>query len=199
MSRPSALAPFRHKAFRTLWAATLVSNFGGLVQAVGAAWMMTQLTDSATLVALVQASNTLPIMLFALLSGALVAEVVDAPSEKLRDHLAQVGLTGLSLDSSTTDADGVASFGGGLLVVGLHVDYRRQVPYRSDGLRVSMAVEEVRAASFRITYEMHDGPAEADPVAVRAWTRMATFDLEAGRPRRLTPKEGEFLDRWTVA
>lgn len=71
MPRPSALAPFRHTAFRTLWAATLVSNFGGLVQAVGAAWMMTQLTDSATLVALVQASNTLPIMLFALLSGAL--------------------------------------------------------------------------------------------------------------------------------
>ena len=67
----SALAPFRHAAFRNLWAATLVSNFGGLVQAVGAAWMMTQLTDSATLVALVQASNTLPIMLFALLSGAL--------------------------------------------------------------------------------------------------------------------------------
>lgn len=71
MPRPSALAPFRHKVFRTLWAATLVSNFGGLVQAVGAAWMMTQLTDSATLIALVQASNTLPIMLFALLSGAL--------------------------------------------------------------------------------------------------------------------------------
>lgn len=71
MSRPPALAPFRHAAFRTLWAATLVSNFGGLIQAVGAAWMMTQLTDSATLVALVQASNTLPIMLFALLSGAL--------------------------------------------------------------------------------------------------------------------------------
>lgn len=32
---------------------------------------MTQLTDSATLIALVQASNTLPIMLFALASGAL--------------------------------------------------------------------------------------------------------------------------------
>lgn len=76
MPRPSALAPFRHNAFRTLWSATLVSNFGGLVQAVGAAWMMTQLTDSATLVALVQASNTLPIMLFALLSGAL-ADIFD--------------------------------------------------------------------------------------------------------------------------
>ena len=74
MAASSALAPFRHKAFRTLWAATLVSNFGGLVQAVGAAWMMTQLTDSATLVALVQASNTLPIMLFAQIRGDVLQD-----------------------------------------------------------------------------------------------------------------------------
>ncbi|TBN42473.1 MFS transporter [Paracoccus subflavus] len=73
---PSALAPFRHRDFRLLWGATLVSNFGGLVQAVGAAWLMTQLTDSATLIALVQASNTLPIMLLALGSGAL-ADIFD--------------------------------------------------------------------------------------------------------------------------
>ncbi|WP_295049335.1 MFS transporter [uncultured Paracoccus sp.] len=75
-SPPSALAPFRHRDFRLLWSATLVSNFGGLVQAVGAAWLMTQLTDSATLIALVQASNTLPIMLLALISGAL-ADIFD--------------------------------------------------------------------------------------------------------------------------
>lgn len=55
---------------------TLISNFGGLVQAVGAAWMMTQLTDSATLIALVAASNTLPIMLLAIASGAL-ADIFD--------------------------------------------------------------------------------------------------------------------------
>ncbi|MFN3274597.1 MAG: MFS transporter [Paracoccus sp. (in: a-proteobacteria)] len=65
------MAPFRHRDFRILWSATLVSNFGGLVQAVGAAWLMTQLTDSATLIALVQASNTLPVMLLAIASGAL--------------------------------------------------------------------------------------------------------------------------------
>lgn len=64
-------APLRHRDFRRLWSATLVSNFGALVQAVGAAWLMTQLTDSATLIALVQASNTLPVMLLALASGAL--------------------------------------------------------------------------------------------------------------------------------
>lgn len=74
--KSSALAPFRHRDFRLLWSATLVSNFGGLVQAVGAAWMMTQLTDSDTLIALVQASNTLPIMLLALGSGAL-ADIFD--------------------------------------------------------------------------------------------------------------------------
>ncbi len=72
----SPFAPFRHRDFRTLWTATLISNFGALVQSVGAAWMMTQLTDSATLIALVQASNTLPIMIFALISGAL-ADIFD--------------------------------------------------------------------------------------------------------------------------
>ncbi|WP_338421478.1 MFS transporter [Paracoccus salsus] len=74
--RSTALAPFRHRDFRMLWSVTLVSNFGGLVQAVGAAWLMTQLTDSATLIALVQASNTLPIMLLAIASGAL-ADILD--------------------------------------------------------------------------------------------------------------------------
>ena len=69
--RRAALAPFASRDFRRLWSATLVSNFGGLIQAVAAAWMMTQLTDSPTLIALVQASNTLPVMLFALVSGAL--------------------------------------------------------------------------------------------------------------------------------
>jgi acyl-CoA thioester hydrolase len=95
-------------------------------------------------------------------------------------------------------AAGVAGFAAGLLVVGLHVDYRRQIPYRPDGLRVTMDVAEVRAASFRISYEMHDGPAAADPVAVCAWTQMATYDLDAERPRRLTTDEREFLARWAV-
>lgn len=48
----STLAVFRNPAFRSLWFATLASNFGGLVQAVGAAWLMTSLTSSAGMVAL---------------------------------------------------------------------------------------------------------------------------------------------------
>ena len=94
------------------------------------------------------------------------------------------------------EAAGVSGFRDGLLVVGLHVDYRRQIPYRADGVRVTMQVDEVRAASFRILYAMHDGPGEADAVAVSAWTRMAAYDLAAGHPRRLTPAEREYLGRW---
>ncbi|WP_425596339.1 MFS transporter [Paracoccus marcusii] len=75
-ARTGALAPLGYRDFRLLWSATLVSNFGGLVQAVGAAWLMTQLTDRATLIALVQASNTLPIMLLAIGAGAL-ADIFD--------------------------------------------------------------------------------------------------------------------------
>jgi MFS family permease len=70
-ARTAALAPFEFQTFRYVWFATLASNLGSLIQGVGAAWMMTSITKSADLVALVQSSTTLPIMLFSLVSGAL--------------------------------------------------------------------------------------------------------------------------------
>jgi MFS family permease len=65
------LAPLKHETYRRIWFASLASNFGGLIQAVGAAWMMTTITTSQDMVALVQTSTALPIMLFSLVSGAL--------------------------------------------------------------------------------------------------------------------------------
>ena len=67
----STLAPFRHENFRNLWTANLASNLGGLVQAVGAGWMMTTITDSHNMVSLVQGATTLPIMIFSIAAGAL--------------------------------------------------------------------------------------------------------------------------------
>lgn len=69
---PSAsptLGIFCNQTFRMLWVAALASNFGGLVQAVGAAWMMTSLTSSESMVALVQSSVTLPIIILTLAAG----------------------------------------------------------------------------------------------------------------------------------
>jgi len=71
MGGASPLAPLRHDIFRAVWIASLASNFGGLIQSVGASWMMASITSSADLVALVQASTTLPIMLFSLPAGAI--------------------------------------------------------------------------------------------------------------------------------
>lgn len=68
---PSTLEPLKLRTFRELWLALLVSNLGGLVQGVGAGWTMTTLSDSHNMVALVQASMTLPIMMFSLAAGAL--------------------------------------------------------------------------------------------------------------------------------
>lgn len=69
--RASPFVPLRQPVFRAVWFASLASNFGGLIQAVGASWLMTSIAASADLVALVQASTTLPVMLFSLAAGAI--------------------------------------------------------------------------------------------------------------------------------
>jgi len=68
---PSALSPFRYPVFRGIWIASLLSNFGSLIQSVGASWMMLSIAPSPDMVALVQASTSLPIMLLSLVAGAM--------------------------------------------------------------------------------------------------------------------------------
>jgi len=71
-----ALEPLRTPLFRRLWLASLVSNFGTLIQAVGAAWLMTQLVSAADMVAFVQAATALPVMLLSVPAGA-IADISD--------------------------------------------------------------------------------------------------------------------------
>ena len=69
-------APLRHAVFRRIWLASLLSNLGLLIQGVGAAWAMTQMTSSADKVALVQTALMLPIMLISMPAGA-IADMYD--------------------------------------------------------------------------------------------------------------------------
>lgn len=69
--RPSPFLPLCNRDFRRFWIANQVSTFGGLVQGVAAGWLMTGLTDQPSMIALVQASTSLPILLFSLTAGAL--------------------------------------------------------------------------------------------------------------------------------
>lgn len=65
-------APFRYPAFRAIWIANLWSSLGATIQSVGAAWLMTDLAPSQhRMVALIQASTTIPIMLLGVPAGAI--------------------------------------------------------------------------------------------------------------------------------
>jgi MFS family permease len=72
----SPWSPLRNTLFRSLWIATIVSNVGTWMQDVGAGWLMTSLSSSPSMVALVEAADSFPLMLLALPAGAL-ADIVD--------------------------------------------------------------------------------------------------------------------------
>ncbi|HEY2929133.1 MAG TPA: MFS transporter [Albitalea sp.] len=72
----SAWAPLSQPVFRMLWAVWLTANVGMWMNDVAAAWLMTTLTSSPIMVALVQTASTLPVFLLGLPSGAL-ADILD--------------------------------------------------------------------------------------------------------------------------
>jgi len=72
----SAWAPLRIPTFRMLWLAWFASNVCMWMNDVAAAWLMTSLTTSPTLIALVQTASSMPVFLLGLPSGAL-ADIVD--------------------------------------------------------------------------------------------------------------------------
>jgi MFS family permease len=71
MAASTSTSPFQTPIFRNVWIGSLVSNFGSLIQSVGAAWLMTSIARSADMVALVQTAVALPILLWSLVGGAL--------------------------------------------------------------------------------------------------------------------------------
>jgi MFS family permease len=69
-------APFRTVVFRNLWLATFAANISMWMNDVTAAWVMTSLSTSPVMVAMVQTASTLPVFLLGLPSGAL-ADIID--------------------------------------------------------------------------------------------------------------------------
>src|SRR5947208_6497600 len=67
----SAWPPLAIGVFRAMWLAVLVSNVGTWMQTVGAQWLLVDLPNASLLVALVQAADTLPDLLFSPVGGVL--------------------------------------------------------------------------------------------------------------------------------
>lgn len=84
-----SFAPLREPIFRRIWSASLFSNFGQLFLGVGAAWEMTRLSNSPTMVALVQTALMVPLMLVTLPAGA-IADMFDRR---------RIAITGLSFSA----------------------------------------------------------------------------------------------------
>jgi MFS family permease len=72
----SFLSPFRSRAFRLLWVATVVADTGAWMYNAAAGWLMTNLDSRPLIVSLVQAVASFPLFLFALPAGAL-ADIID--------------------------------------------------------------------------------------------------------------------------
>jgi MFS family permease len=80
-SASGIFAPLKHTTFSSMWFSNTVSNAGGLIQSVAAAWLMTSIS-TADHVALVQTATFLPMALFALPAGA-IADIYDRRSVQL--------------------------------------------------------------------------------------------------------------------
>src|SRR6266851_7814074 len=83
--RASVWSPLLVPIFRALWMASLVANLGVWMQNVSGVWLMTTLSPSPVLIALMQTATSFPVVLLGLPSGAL-ADIVD------RRKLLMIGL-----------------------------------------------------------------------------------------------------------
>ena len=75
-SDQGAFAPLRLPLFRDRWIASTVSGVGTWMQDTAGTWLMTALTSSPLLIALMQTAASLPVLLFGLLAGA-TADIYD--------------------------------------------------------------------------------------------------------------------------
>jgi len=101
----SALAPLRRGGFRAVWSALGGSQLVIWMNTVGAVTVIASVSDSPTLIALVQTANSVPAVLLALFTGA-VADIVDRRRFALGSQLlmltAVTGLAALTLSDAIT-------------------------------------------------------------------------------------------------
>lgn len=99
-------------------------------------------------------------------------------------------------------ACGVETFEKGVVIARHEIDYLRPVDYptgpvpagTTPAVRIEMWVEDLRPSRFTLGYELFDGGV----LASRARSVLVPFDLAAGRPRRLTAEEREFLEPYLL-
>jgi acyl-CoA thioester hydrolase len=91
------------------------------------------------------------------------------------------------------ERQGLLGMAEGMVVARVVVDYHSPLVYASKSLQVQMSVRELKAASFIVDYTAY-----AQEAVATAETLMVPYDLRAGRPRRMTKEERDFLAEWQL-
>jgi acyl-CoA thioester hydrolase len=81
----------------------------------------------------------------------------------------------------------------GLVVASHEISYKRSVVYDAEPLEIQIWVSGIRAAAFTCHYEAFDH----GRLAVTGSTLLVPVDFALNRPRRMTPVEKAFLERYT--
>ncbi|MFF6641299.1 acyl-CoA thioesterase [Streptomyces althioticus] len=97
----------------------------------------------------------------------------------------------LEVNEATTDEAGRRQHA--FVVSRSIVDYRAPLSYREEPVDVHVRVVACRGARLELAYEIRD----ADHLYAEATTLMAAYNLETGRPRRISQAELDFLACYT--
>ena len=171
------LAPFRHSTFRAIWIANLFSSIGAMIQSVGAAWLMTELTRSHLLIALVQASATIPIMLLGVFAGA----IADNHDRRVVMLVAQTGMLVVSALLAVLSWSGaIGPYGLLALTLAVGAGTALNAPAWQASVRVQVAPEDLPQAislgaiSFNLARSV--GPAVGG-VLISLWSPTLAFAI----------------------
>lgn len=85
-------SPLKNHTYRAVWIALFFSNIGTWLHTVTASLLMTKLTTSSTLIALVQTASMLPIFIFAIPAGI----IADVYSRRYIIIMSQIGMACLA-------------------------------------------------------------------------------------------------------
>jgi len=175
----STLAPFNYPIFVSIWFANVVAYVGASAQNIGAAWLMTSLTPSHQMLALIQSSATWPIMLFGLFSGA----IADNNNKRTIMLLSQTGMFVISLVLAIiTWLDMITPWPLALLTLALGIGTALNAPAWQASVRQQVSVRDLPQAisintlAFNIARTV--GPAVGGMV-ISIWSVATAFALNA--------------------
>lgn len=91
--------------------------------------------------------------------------------------------------------EGAKTLAEGVVIARHEIDYRHPLVWRPEPVRIETWVTEIRAARFRLAYELLDD----DHVYARASSVLVPYSLDDQRPRRLNEEERRYLEGFLEA